>query len=102
MSEDRLQFNAVETQIVARAADSNATRRRIVSSVLVPVALIALVLAVFRRDARPPALLWLFVGYVAVNMLEKVAYGVAVLSYKSVIRKLQARVSALENRRVAE
>ena len=98
MSEGQIQFSALEARIVARAANSNVTRRRIFSSVVVPIALIALLLAVFRRDAQSPALLWLFVGYVAINMLEKVAYGFAVLSYKSVIRKLLSRVSELEVR----
>jgi hypothetical protein len=49
---------------------------------------------VFWRDAQPRLLLWLFVSYVGINMLEKVAYGFAVLSYKSVIRKLLARERA--------
>jgi uncharacterized membrane protein len=96
MSENTLQFDATEAQIVARAANSAVTRRRILYSVLAPVVLIALVLAIFWRDAQPRTLLWIFVGYVAINMLEKIGYGLAVLSYKSVIRKLLSRVRELE------
>ena len=101
MSEHTLQFDRLESQIVARAGNPAATRRRIWYSVLVPLALIALLLATFGREAQPRALLWLFVGYVTVNMVEKIGYGFAVLSYKSVIRKLQARVAQLENRPTA-
>jgi hypothetical protein len=98
MNENTLQFDPAEAQIVIRAADSAVTRRRIWLSVAVPLALIALTLALFWRSAQPRALLWLYVGYVALNMLEKVGYGLAVRSYKSVIRKLLARVSELEGR----
>jgi hypothetical protein len=74
------------------------TRRRIGYAVLVPLAFIVLLIAVYWREARPRTLLWLFVGYVAINAVEKVGYGLAVLAYKSVIRKLLARVSELEGR----
>lgn len=102
MSENNLQFNPAEVQIVARAANLAVTRRRIWYSVLSPLALIALVIAMFWRDAQPRLLLWLFVTYVAITMLEKVAYGIVVLSYKSVIRKLLSRLSELEGRPAAE
>ena len=100
MTENTLQFDPAETQIVARSANSAVTRRRIWYSVLFPLALIGLALAMFWRDAQPRLLLWLFVAYVAINMFEKLAYGVAVLSYKSVIRKLLSRVSELERARM--
>ena len=102
MSEHTLQLDPVEARIVARALDPALTRRRIWYSVLVPLALIALTLALFWRDAQPRVLLWLYVGYVAINMFEKVAYGLAVLSYKSVIRKLLSRVRELEGSPAAD
>lgn len=101
MSENTLEFDPAEAQIVARAGNPTVTRRRIWYSVLFPLVLIALAVVMFRRDAQPRFLLWLFVGYVTISMLEKVAYGIAVLSYKSVIRKLLKRVSELEGRAAA-
>jgi hypothetical protein len=98
MSENNLQLDRLESQLLARAADVAATRRRIGYSVLAPVALIALLLAIFWREAQPRLLLWLFVGYVAVGIFEKVSYGFAVLGYKGLVRKLLARVNELERR----
>ena len=64
MSEQDLPFDHVESQLVARAANSAITRQRIWFSVLLPLVLIALLLVVFWPSAQPRLLLWLFIGYV--------------------------------------
>jgi hypothetical protein len=91
-------FDTAEAKIVAGAANSALTKRRILYSILAPLGLTALVLTMFWRTAQPAALLWLFVGYVAATTYERLGYGLAVLLYKSVIRKLLARVRELESR----
>jgi hypothetical protein len=96
MSNANLEFDQLESQIVGRADNATVTRQRIWLSVLVPLVLVVLLLLVFWREAQPKLLLWLFVGYVIINIYEKVCYGFAVLGYKSVIRKLLARVKELE------
>lgn len=98
MSESPLKFDAAEAQLIARAAEPARTRRRLWLSALAPLALVAFALATFWRDAQPRLLLWLFVAYVLATLLERVSYGLAVLSYKRVIRKLLARVEELEVR----
>lgn len=98
MNHSPIQFNQTEERIVALAANSDVTRRRIWLSVLFPLTLIAVTLAVFGRDAQPRFLLWLYVAYVGINMFEKIGYGLAVLSYKSAIRKLISRIDELEGR----
>jgi len=97
MSASTLNFDRAESHIVARSADVSVTQRRIWISVLVPLALVGLLFAVFWRDAQPRMLLWLFVGYVLFGLLEKLSYGLAVLAYKRVVRKLAARVTELES-----
>lgn len=96
MTPTQLDLDPLESQIIARAADSAVTRRRIWYCVFIPLAFIGLLLVLFWREAQPPILLWLFVGYVALNMLEKIGYGLAVLGYKRVIRKLLTQVEQLQ------
>jgi hypothetical protein len=90
-------FDPTEAQIVAAAGNPALTKRRIFYSILAPLALIALMLTMFWH-AQPPIVVWLFAAYAALTMFERVGYGLAVLSYKSVIRKLLLRVSELEVR----
>jgi hypothetical protein len=101
MNADSLQFDAAEAKVIAHAANSDVTRRRIRLSVLFPLFLIGLTLALFWRDAQPRILLWFYVAYIFINMFEKIGYGIAVLAYKSVVRKLLARVNELEGRSTA-
>jgi hypothetical protein len=90
MSESTLQPDPLEARLLASATNTAVTRRRIWWSVLVPLAFITLLITVFWRDAQPRLLLWLFVCYVSIGLFERISYGIAVLGYKSVIRKLLA------------
>lgn len=102
MSAPELRFDGLDSRIVVRAADPATTRRRITYSIVIPLVLIALLLGAYGQDARPRSLLWVFILYVAINMFEKVGYGLAVLAYKRVIRKLVAQVTELGGSVVTE
>lgn len=88
MDSQSLNLDRVETEILRRAHDIATTKRRIWISVIAPLALATLVLIAFWDGRQPQLLLWLFVVYVLATMLERVGYGMAVLLYKRVIRKL--------------
>lgn len=90
-----LDLNAAEQRILDRSHDLGATRRRI-RSVAVMSSVLVVVLFYARPGIAPDVLFWVFVGYVVLTGLEKLAYGVSVLGYKRVIQKLAARVRELE------
>lgn len=97
MDERPLGLTKDEEEILRRSADDEITRRRI-RQVLFAGSLFAVLLVIAGLVARSwPMLLAVALLYVAITVWEKVAYGRAVLLYKSVIGKLQERVEELED-----
>ena len=98
MDEERLGLNGEEAEVLRRSADTGVTRQRI-RQVIFFASLFAILLLVVGILLRSwPLLLAVSLLYVGITAFEKVAYGRAVLLYKSVIRKLVKRVEALEER----
>ena len=98
MDEERLGLNGEEAEVLRRSADSGVTRQRIRQVVVFASLFAVLLLAVGLLLRSWPLLLTVGLLYVGITALEKVAYGRAVLLYKSVIRKLVKRVEELEER----
>jgi hypothetical protein len=98
MDEDLLGLTGEEADVLRRSADSEVTRRRIRQVVLFAslFAVVLLVVGVLVRSWS--MLLAVSLLYVGITALEKVAYGRAVLLYKSLVRKLANRVEELEER----
>ena len=96
MDEERLGLNGEEAGVLRRSADSGVTRQRIRQVVFFAslFAILLLVVGILLRSW--PLLLTVSLLYVGITAFEKVAYGRAVLLYKSVIRKLAKRIEELE------
>ena len=81
-------FTDQERMILRDSADLEVTRRRIRTSVASSGVLILALLVAGLTFATRELLLLFAVAYVAVAAYERVAYGKAVLLYKSTIQKL--------------
>lgn len=98
MDEGPLGLTSEEADVLRRSADSEVTRRRIRQVVLFASLFGALLLVVGLLLRSWPLLLSVSLLYVGITALEKVAYGRAVLQYKSLVRKLVRGVEELEER----
>jgi hypothetical protein len=98
MDEGPLGLTGEEADVLRRCADSEVTRRRIRQVILFASLFGALLLVVALLLRSWPFLLAVGLLYVGITALEKVAYGRAVLLYKSLARKLVRRVEELEER----
>ena len=98
MDEDLLGLTDEEADVLRRCADSEITRRRIRQVVVFASLFFVLLLVVGVLLRSWPLLLTVSLLYVGISALEKVAYGRAVLLYKSLVRKLVKRVEELEER----
>ena len=96
MNDSARELTDLERRILGQTADVAVTRRRI-RLVIVMAAFFAVMLTImFLRGHSPGMVFGVAIGYILITTLEKVGYGFAVLGYKSLIRKLAARVEALE------
>ncbi len=96
MKQKELDLNDAEREILQRSKDAAITRRRI-RQVIFFASLYAALLVVAGWILKSwVMLLVVSLLYVLITTFEKVAYGRAVLLYKSVIRKLSSRVDELE------
>ena len=96
MDDTELELTEFEKILIQRSSDTAITRRRILQ-VIVAASLFAVLLVatvILSKSALPSLVVGLL--YIAITTLEKVAYGKAVLAYKSVIHKLAKRVDAAE------
>ena len=98
MDEGPLGLTSEEADVLSRCADSEVTRRRIRQVIFFATFFGALLLVVGLLLRSWPLLLAVGLLYVGITALEKVAYGRAVLLYKSLVRKLVKRVEELEER----
>ncbi len=92
MDEGKLGLSEVERKVLAGCRDEALTRRRM-RQVILAASIFVVLLVVVAWFSRS----WLFVLgiallYIAITTWEKLAYGRAVLLYKSIIRKLVARL----------
>ena len=94
----QLGLTETESRILKRSSDAELTRRRMRQVLLAATAFAALlvVMAWFTRSL--PLVLGVALVYVVLTTWEKLAYGRAVLSYKSIIQKLVRRLSDLDGR----
>lgn len=96
MEEGLLGLTGEEADVLRRCADSEVSRRRIRQVILLALLFGALLLVVGLLLRSWPFLLAVGLLYVGITAFEKVAYGRAVLLYKSLVRKLVKRVEELE------
>jgi hypothetical protein len=91
-----LRLDLLEAQILARCHDTAVTRRRIVITIFAGCAVAAgfIAAAIFGVSARTIA--GIAALYALVTMLERLFYGKAILGYKSLVRKLVARIGDLQ------
>jgi hypothetical protein len=85
---DLERFTPAEREVLRRSVDIERPRKRIRITILTAALLIALLLVAGLVLRSVGLLLAVVIAYVILNTAERVAYGNAVLLYKSTIRKL--------------
>lgn len=96
IQKEKLDLTPLEEDILAISHDAATTKRRIGLVVISGLAAGAGLTTVSILYQSWKLVLGVSLVYIVLTVLEKVAYGRAVLGYKSVIRKLAARVEELE------
>jgi hypothetical protein len=93
---NNIDLTELEQALLDKSANLDVTRSRRRMSIVVPLILILAVVLVPTIRQSPQLLLSLFVAYVVIVALERIAYANAVLGYKSLIQKLTSHIEALE------
>ena len=91
-----LNLTPLERHILHRSLDLRATRRRRATVVVMGITAAILLAGVAWLMQSWAFVLVVALVYIAVTIVEKVAYANAVLAYKSLIQKLKNRVEELE------
>jgi hypothetical protein len=94
---DGLDLTPLETKVFNAAADPDITKRRIRSVVIFGLIAVGCVLALAARAESVWLVVTVSLVYMLITICEKIAFGMGVLVYKSVIRKLAGRIAELEN-----
>ena len=91
-----IDLTPLERRIVERASNLGVTRRRRAVVLLAGVAFACLLVVSALLMQSWKLVLAISIGYIAITVLEKVAYANAVLAYKGVIQKLKKRLAQAE------
>lgn len=93
---NNIDLTDIEQAFLDKSANLEVTRSRRRMSIVLPLVLILVVVFVPTIKQSPQLLLSLFITYVVIAALERMAYANAVLVYKSLIQKLSKHIEALE------
>lgn len=86
----------IEQVLIDKSANLEVTRGRRLMSLVLPSVIILVVVLVPKINQSPKLLLSLFIAYVLIATLERMAYTNAVLAYKGLIQKLLKHIEVLE------
>lgn len=93
----KLDLTPLEQQILSRSDNPDITRRRRATVIAAGISFAAVLIFGSMLMRSWELLLGVALLYIAITILEKVAYANAVLAYKGLIEKLKHRVEELES-----
>lgn len=101
MDEERMGLDELERRFLAGCADQGLTRRRMRAVVVMAAVFGVLLIGAAWISRSWQVVLAVSLLYLLITVWEKLGYGRGVLIYKSLVRKLAARVEQLEAERGA-
>lgn len=93
---NNIDLSDIEQVFIDKSANLEVTRGRRLMSLALPTVIILVVVLVPKINQSPKLLLSLFIAYVLIATLERMAYANAVLVYKGLIQKLSKHIEVLE------
>ena len=93
---NNIDLSDIEQVFIDKSANLEVTRGRRLMSLALPSVIILVVVLVPKINQSPKLLLSLFIAYVLIATLERMAYANAVLVYKGLIQKLSKHIEVLE------